>query len=302
MNKVDLIGYACGWGAKVRQCKDGPLALRIMDLSEHLNKEGVSSHWENIIRSDIELAVGQLRDPLPVIVDYCNSIYNQTRNALKSGLFPVLLGGDHSMAIGTWSAVFEHIHKKGPLGLIWIDAHMDSHTAETSHSGMYHGMPLSYLLGFGNDKLAAIGSKKSKLKPEHVCLVGVRSYEEEEVNFLQDLGVKIFFMKDIRQQGLDSVMQQAVSIATHETAGFGLTIDLDVFDPSAAPGVGSPEFGGLLRDETLDSVHGLALHPKIKAIEIAEFNPHRDEENKTANLIKDMLAVMFDQKNKNKAS
>ena len=143
MERIDLIGYTCGWGAKRIECRDGPVALKIMDIPAQLRKVGKSAYWSHFSHSDKEDSLLNKRDPLPIIAEYCDNVYQQVTKAVKHDDFPVVLGGDHSMAIGTWSAIANSLKEGQNLGLIWIDAHMDSHTRDTSHSGAYHGMPIS---------------------------------------------------------------------------------------------------------------------------------------------------------------
>ena len=201
-----------------------------------------------------------------------------------------VVGGDHSCAIGTWSGAAAGLD--GPLGLIWVDAHMDSHTPATSPSGAVHGMPLACLLGYGPPSLAELGGPRPKLRPENVCLVGVRSFEPEEARLLDELGVRIFHMDEVERRGLSVVMHEALDRCQRQTAGFGLTIDLDAIDPFDAPGVGSPENGGICGKDLANSLEQIGDHPNLVGVEIAELNPDKDIDGKTAELVYRLLASM----------
>jgi ornithine--oxo-acid transaminase len=212
--------------------------------------------------------------------ELCVRLSRRVQSIVERNAFPLVLGGDHSCAIGTWSGVSEAVRARGPLGLIWIDAHMDAHTPATSPSGALHGMPLACLLGHGEASLVTL-MKGHSLDPRHVCVVGVRSFETDEAELLSRLGVRVFSMDEIDQRGLGQVMSDAHAIATHGTAGFGITIDLDVIDPAEAPGVGTPVPWGL---ESAALAHALAAvsgDPRLVAAEIAEYNPRADSEAHT---------------------
>jgi arginase len=201
----------------------------------------------------------------------------------------IVVGGDHSCAIGTWSAASLAIRDRGSLGLVWIDAHMDSHTPQTSPSGAAHGMPLACLLGYGDPELTELLDPKPKLEPRHVCLVGVRSYEEEEAGLLNHLGVRVITMEEIHRHGLAWAMEQAFERASEGTAGYGISIDLDAIDPTEAPGVGSPAPDGLHGQELVAGLARLPEQPILLGIEITEFNPLHDQDNCTAHLVCDLL-------------
>ncbi|MDB2414990.1 arginase [Rickettsiales bacterium] len=273
MKPIDLIGYSCGAGAKIKECSKGP---------EYLYKFGISDKLKNATWHHIP------KDSKESVLESCKLLYLQVTKSLKSKKFPVTLGGDHSMAIATWSAVTDYYKATESFGLIWIDAHMDAHTQETSHSGAVHGMPLSYLLGYGNDEISKI-CDITKINPKHLCLIAIRSYEPEEKAFLDLLGVKIFYMQDINKRGIDSVIDEAVNIVTNKTKGFGLSIDLDGIDPSIAPGTGSTEADGLTKDQVKIILQKTLHKSELKCLEIAEYNPDLDENDITAKLILEIL-------------
>ncbi|HKF73186.1 MAG TPA: arginase family protein, partial [Stellaceae bacterium] len=178
--------------------------------------------------------------------------------------------------------------RRAPFGLIWMDAHLDAHTVETTPSMNAHGMSAAVLLGHGLPEFLKVGG--GALRPEHLCYVGVRSYEVAEWALLRRLGVRIFYMEEVHERGLAAVMADALAIATRGTRGFGLTIDLDGFDPADVPGVGLPVAGGLRGTEAAAVLRGIARDPRLRAVEIVEYAPALDRDHRTAQLVVDLLA------------
>jgi arginase len=177
----------------------------------------------------------------------------------------------------------------GRLGLVWIDAHMDSHTPATSHTGRLHGMPLAWLLGELDDPLYGLAA--GVVDPRHVCLVGVRSYEPEEDERLRRLGVRVVFMDEIRRRGIDAVLAEALDIAGAGTSAFGVSIDLDVVTPEDAPDVGTPVAGGVTSEELARALVAIAARPSLAAIELVEYSPRLDRDGRTARVALDLLAA-----------
>ena len=208
-------------------------------------------------------------------------------DARREARLPCVLGGDHSCAGGTWSGVARTLD--GALGLVWIDAHMDSHTPSTSHTGRLHGMPLAWLLGQADDPLYGLAS--GVLKPEHVCLVGVRSYEPEEDERLRRLGVRVVFMDEVHARGIDAVLGEAIGIARAGTTGFGVSIDLDVVSPDEAPNVGTPVSGGVTSAELARSLEQVAGEPSLAALELVEYSPRLDRDGATARVALSLLSA-----------
>jgi arginase len=210
----------------------------------------------------------------------------------REGRFAVI-GGDHSCAIGTWSGVAHARRTFGPIGLVWIDAHMDSHTPETSHSGALHGMPLACLLGRGEARLTQLMTRSPKLVAAHTCVVGARSFEPEEAALLDELGVRVIARSELKTLALRDAIGEAVAIAASAPGGFGITIDLDVIDPVDAPGVGSPEPGGIPAQQLIDALAPIRHHPALLGVEIAEYNPFRDRGDKTADLVIHLMSTLL---------
>ena len=285
MKEIVVIGAAGGYGARNHACQDAPEVLRTFDFLDQLKQSGIAYHWDGIVHLQENHA-----DPLFSVVEMCTLLADKTGKILSEGNFPIVVGGDHSCAIGTWSGVKSAIH--GRLGLIWIDAHMDSHTFQTSKSRAIHGMPLAALLGYGDERLTHVASPFPKLLPEDVCLIGVRSFEEEEAKLLKQVGVRVFFMEEIWRRGIDQVLEEALSIVGRETAGFGVSIDLDALDPEEEPGVGSPVPGGFLKVELSAALKRLRGEKRLLAIEVVEYNPYLDRKFATARAISDLLTAM----------
>lgn len=286
MRPIHIIAVASGIGALDPGCAEGPDAILHSGLIERLKQQGLDISWGETLRP----APGGT--PLSVIRDLNGLVAHQVCDSLMAGNFPLVVGGDHSCAIGTWSGAALSLKTFGQLGLVWIDAHMDSHTPETTPSGAIHGMPLAALLGYGAPELVGLAGFSPKLLPRHVCLVGVRSYESGEAALLQRLGVRIFFMTEVKQRGIDSVMAEAFAIARNGTAGFGISIDLDAFTPRESPGVSTPVRDGIRHLELDRVLRGVTTLPDMVALELAEFNPLRDHRRRTLDLIGDVLSAI----------
>ena len=273
---IIVIGAASCAGAPDPGCAEGPDALRRYRVFHDTPLQHVE--WDAILR----VPRAQQDTPLHAVASLGARLADEVAAVLRAGNFPLVVGGDHSCAIGTWSGVHRALTDRGPLGLIWIDAHMDSHTFATTPSGQIHGMPLACLLGHGDATLTSIDGAEAKLRPEHVCLIGVRSFEAGEAALLHRLGVRVFEMAEIRRRGLTEVFDEALAIVRHGTAGFGVSVDLDALDPEEEPGVGTPVPGGLTRAELADALSRLRGDPAFVAMEIVEYNPRRDRGHATA--------------------
>lgn len=280
METLSLIGYASGIAANNSGCGDSPRYLQRSTLPQSYFQ------WHEMLQPSRNTA-----SKLETVAALCQALAMTTKQLTEARKQFAVIGGDHSSAIGTWSGVQTAIAHK-PLGLIWIDAHLDSHTPETTPSGNIHGMPLACLLGYGDNKLTQMLSSTPKILPENLCIIGARSYEQEEFELLQKLKVKIFFMDDIKAIGLQTVITQALKIVTANTAGYGLSIDLDAVDPSDAPGVGCPEADGLNGKDLCDTLQIIHGFTKPLGTEIVEFNPHRDQNRLTEQLITKLLAIL----------
>ena len=279
--QIELIGAAWGLGGADPGCADAPKVL-IPLLAQRLAACGAAT----IAGPILEPQAGERRKQYAVS-KLCGQLAGAVADARRRSRLPCIIGGDHSCAGGTWTGVARTV--QGALGLVWIDAHMDSHTPATSHTGRLHGMPLAWLLGQDDDPLYGLGA--GVLKPQHVCLVGVRSYEPEEDERLRRLGVRVVFMDEVRSRGIDAVLDEALDIATAGTSGFGVSIDLDVVTPEEAPNVGTPVAGGVTSGELARALQEVAGRPALSAIELVEYSPRLDREGLTGRVALDLLSA-----------
>lgn len=289
MKKVAIIGVASGLGARDQACQDGPAVLRSLDFFSDLCENGGYFQWDAVIHPAQAVSV------LQGIGGVCAQLATRVAAAYGRGEFPLVLGGDHSCAIGTWSGIAQALKNQGEVGLLWIDAHMDSHTFATTPSGAIHGMPLACLLGHGERTLTDIAFPGNKLAPGNVCLIGTRSFEAGEAALLEKLGVRIYGMGEIRERGFASVFREALGKISQNTAGFGISLDLDALDPQEEPGVGSPAPGGLFRSELTDVLRTMHRPPHFLALEIVEYNPYRDRNFATAKATCELVAAVTPQ-------
>jgi arginase len=285
MKPVHIIGAASGVGAPDHGCAKGPWALQHSHAFRHI------AHRPRVTWQETLYARPSHGDtPLALVHDLCERLCVDVRDALVAGTLPVVVGGDHSCAIGTWSGVHAFLGAGQAPGLLWLDAHMDSHTPETTYSGAINGMPLACLLGVGDRRLVEVGGAGPKLQPEHTVLLGVRSYEPEEAEFLERMGVRVMAAPELSRRGFDACFAEALEVVRQAAVGFGISIDLDVFEPRRVPGVGSAEPCGLQPEPVLASLAGLRMAPDLLAVEITEFNPDRDIEGRTAALLSSLIA------------
>ena len=286
--RVRIIGAASGIGAQDRGCEDGPVAFHRSQAWHELEHHPRLDWGETLYAL---AAAGHA--PIARIAELNRRLVDRVSATLAEGEFPLIIGGDHSVAIGTWSGVARFVGK--PPGLLWIDAHLDSHTPETSYSGAVHGMPLACLLGRGDKRLLGLGIDGLQIDPKHTVVLGPRSWEAEEAAFLARMGVRVIGADEIDERGLAACFDEAVAIVSDAANGYGITLDLDAFDPAAAPGVGSPEPKGLAVGEVRAGLQKLTGSEKLRALEIVEYNPDRDRHGITAKLIADVIGDLLGQ-------
>ncbi|MGB4064279.1 MAG: arginase [Azonexus sp.] len=284
--RIRIIGAASGIGAQDRACEDGPVAFHRSQAWHELEHHPLIDWGKTLFapQGDHASITGR-------IAALCRNLADEVALALRAGEFPVVIGGDHSVAIGTWSGVARAIVE--PIGLLWIDAHLDSHTPETSYSGAIHGMPLACLLGRGDKRLLNIGLEGTQISAAHTVVLGPRSYEPEELEFLQRMQVRIIDSDEILRRGFAACLDEAIAIVASAPAGFGVTLDLDAIDPRLAPGVGSPEPDGLVVHDAVEAMRRIGGLPGLKALEIVEYNPDRDRHGTTAGLISDLIGELL---------
>lgn len=287
--RVAVIGVASGYGAGDPACQDGSEVIRALRFLSDLEAVDDGLHWDEPIR----LALPHPADALDAVENIAVQLADRVGQHLEQGDFPLVIGGDHSCAIGTWSGVKRALGATARLGLIWIDAHMDSHTMATSATRHIHGMPLASLLGRGDPRLSGVAGAGAKLLPDDVCLIGVRSFEADEVILLRQLGVRVYFMHEVRRRGLSEVFAEALYRVAAHTRGYGISIDLDALDPAQGPGVGTPVPGGLLRTDVTDALALARGDVRLRAVEIVEYNPYRDEHFVTARAVHDLCRSLI---------
>lgn len=284
--KVSALGVPMDLGGGRRGVDMGPSAMRIAGLERAVRSLGLD--FEDL--GNVEVHAPERRDPrnpkarfLNEIADCCRSLRGEVEDVLASGSFPLVIGGDHSIAVGTVAGISSHYHaKQQRIGLIWFDAHSDMNTPETSPSGNIHGMPLASILGYGPEELVNCGTRTPMVDVKNAVLVGVRSIDPTERELVLDSGIKCFTMREVDMLGMHRVMKEAIEIATDGTAGFHLSFDLDGTDPSLAPGVGTPVPGGTNYRESHLVMEMAAASGKLLGLELTEINPILDERNATA--------------------
>jgi arginase len=289
MKSAHLIGVPLDLGGARRGVDMGPSAFRIAGLGERIASLG----YTVVDKGDLPAPIPEtqeLRDErkkyIRDIAKVCQKLYQTTLQSLDEGVMPIVLGGDHSVAAGSVAAVADWAKRTRdlPIGLLWIDAHGDMNTPATSLSGNVHGMPLAALLGPEPAELARIGTLSPKVLPAHTVIIGVRNLDEREKVAVRDSHVHVFTMKDIDRQGIASIVEQAVTIAGVGTAGIHVSFDMDVCDPTIAPGVGTPVKGGLNYREAHMVMEIVADSAALTSLDLVEVNPTLDERNMTAQL------------------
>lgn len=286
-----LIGYASGIAANNPGCAEGPLQLQKHLLDQQLSEQHLLTHWQAMLMP----RSGDKSDKLQRVLELNTELAAITFDLVQQEQRFAVLGGDHSCAIGTWSGVAAALEQQpeSELGLIWIDAHMDSHTFETSATGNIHGMPLAALLGYGDPALTQIAIPRPKIDPKRLVLIGIRSFEKEEEQLLQRLGVRIYNMPEIEQRGLDTVFAEAIAYVKKNCLRFGVSLDLDGIDPFDAPGVGVPEANGISGENLCRVLCQLRQETSLIGVEVVEYNPYHDKDLKTERLIKEILLSIF---------
>ena len=290
---IAIIGAPMDLGAGRRGVDMGPSAMRLANLNEKLASLGyVVEDLGNVVVDQPETAPAGPANAryLPQIAHTCARLAAMVEKAAKAGRVPLVLGGDHSAAIGTVAGMSRHFRKqRRKLGLIWIDAHADMNTPESSPSGNVHGMPLACCIGLGPRELTRIGSYSPKVEPGSAAIVGLRSVDDIERLNVRGAGVHPFTMRDIDERGLRSVVREAIEIASAGTAGFHLSLDMDAVDPREAPGVGTPVRGGITYREAHLAMEIVCDSGLMASMEVVEVNPVIDEANRTALLAVELV-------------
>ena len=285
-SSIAILGAPLDLGAGRRGVDMGPSALRLAGLNARLASLGymIEDLGNVSVAQQESTPTGDEKAKyLPQIAKTCAKLADMVETAVNTGQFPLVLGGDHSIAIGTVAGVAHHYHQRGEsIGLIWIDAHADMNTPESSPSGNVHGMPLACCIGQGPRELTHIFDYAPKVAGKNVVLIGIRDVDVNEREFVRESGVTAFTMRDIDERGLRTVMDEALKIASNGTAGFHLSLDMDSVDPDEAPGVGTPVRGGMTYREAHLAMETICDCSRMVSMEIVEVNPVLDEANRTA--------------------
>jgi arginase len=283
---IAVIGAPMDLGAGRRGVDMGPSALRIAGLNEKLAQLGYESEDLGNVQVDqpeSSPAGAPKARYLTQIAHTCVRLAEMVERAAERGRTPLVLGGDHSCAVGTVAGMARHFRAQGrSIGLIWIDAHADMNTPESSPSGNVHGMPLACIIGLGPSELTLIAGAAPMVAPGNVAIVGLRSVDEIERLNVRGTGVHPSTMRDIDERGLRNVMQEAIHFASSGTAGFHLSLDMDAVDPGEAPGVGTPVHGGITYREAHLALELVCDSGLMTSLEVVEVNPVMDEANRTA--------------------
>jgi len=285
---IHLIGVPLDLGGNRRGTDMGPSAFRIAGIAEQLSRLGRTVIDKGNIATPIPEVKGE-GDPrkryVKDIARVCQKLFQSALSSLEDGALPIALGGDHSLGAGSVAAAAAHLRNRGDkLGLIWVDAHGDMNTPETSTSGNVHGMPLAALLGPEPAELARLSGETPAVPAEHTVVVGVRNLDEQEKQRIRAAKITVFTMKDVDRLGIAQVMERALSIACQDTGGLHVSFDMDVCDPTIAPGVGTAVKGGLDYREAHMVMEMIAECGRLTSVDLVEVNPTLDLRNTTAEL------------------
>lgn len=292
--KLSIIGVPMDLGQNRRGVDMGPSAIRYAGVVERL--EQLRLNIEDL--GDIEISrpnlnndqkVDNLRN-LQEIAEGSLRLAEKVDEVVQQGSFPLVLGGDHSIAMGTLAGISKHYEN---LGVIWYDAHGDLNTGDSSPSGNIHGMPLAVSLGIGHEKLTNILGYTPKIKPENIVIVGARSLDEGEKELIKDKGIKVYTMHEVDRMGMPTVISETMDYLKKRTDGVHLSLDLDGLDPNEAPGVGTPVIGGLSYRESHLAMEMLSQSQMITSAEFVEVNPILDEKNKTAGMAVGLMGSLL---------
>jgi arginase len=288
MKAVHIIGVPLDLGGNRRGTDMGPSAFRIAGIADQLTRLGL----QVTDKGDIDAPIPEKKgagDPhkryVKEIAKVCQRVYQTSLATFEEGAMPIVLGGDHSLGAGSVAAASTFMRRSGkPLGLIWVDAHADMNSPNSSESGNVHGMPLAALLGNEPSELVQFAPDAPAILAKHTVLVGIRNLDDVEKTIVRGANVHVFTMKDIDRLGIGEVMERAIAIVTKDTGGFHVSYDLDACDPMVAPGVGTPVKGGLSYREAHVVMETIAETGLLTSFDLVEVNPTLDIRNTTAEL------------------
>jgi arginase len=286
--RVSILGVPLGYGCDTAGVDLGPAALRVAKLSPRIAKLGYEVRDLGNVRIPV---VEPATNPCPEIKHLaeiqgvCEELAGEVRKILEDGELPIILGGDHSIAIGSIAGVASfYRERKQSLGLIWFDAHADMNTPETTPSGNVHGMPLSALFGYGAPELTNVAGFAPKLDPRFCAHIGARDVDPGERELIRRLGLRFFTMREIDERGMSTCIDEAIAIASQAPAGYSVTLDVDALDPGDAPGSGTVVRGGLTYREAHLAMEKIAEAGGMRSFEVVEINTALDNNNRTAQL------------------
>ena len=290
---IELIGVPIDLGAGRRGVDMGPSAIRIADLEARLEQLGYKvedyGDLDVMIPETQQVGKGSLRYK-EAILKTCAELCREVERSLVDGRMPLVLGGDHSLAIGSIAGSTNHFARRGEaLGLIWFDAHGDANTPETTPSGNIHGMSLAVSLGLGDPELVNLGERAPKVQARNTVLIGIRDLDQGERETLKRTGCTVYTMRDLDERGMRDVVDEAIRIASDGTSAIHLSFDMDVIDPEDAPGTGTPVWGGITYREAHLAMEMINDRAEIAAIDVVEVNPVLDSQNMTGILAAELL-------------
>jgi arginase len=294
---IDIIGVPVDLGAGRRGVDMGPSAIRVADLEARLEALGHKvldlGDLDVMIPETQKVGEGKLKYKAPILAA-CDDLRKAVQSSLKKGRLPLVLGGDHSIAIGSVAGSTGYYATRGEsLGLIWFDAHGDANTPESTPSGNIHGMSLAVSLGMGDPDLVNLGGRAPKVLSRNTVLIGIRDIDAGERDTLKKSGVTVYTMRDLDERGMRDVVDEAIRIASDGTVGVHLSFDLDVVDPEDAPGTGTPVWGGITYREAHLAMELLSDRAQIVAIDLVEVNPVLDTQNMTGILAAELAQSLM---------
>ncbi len=298
--RIQIVGVPLDLGAGRRGVDMGPSALRVAGLARAVQKLGheVSDYGDLDVSLPETSAAGRdnlrFAESVRHIDEQLAAVIEKT---LADGMVPLVLGGDHSIAIGSVAGCAAHYARRGEqIGLVWLDAHGDCNTPQTTPSGNIHGMSLACILGLGDPAFTELHVRQRKVDPANTALVGIRDLDPGEQDNLRGLGVTVFTMREIDEIGMSAVMHRAIAVASRGTAGIYAQLDMDVLDPEEAPGTGTPVVGGVTYREAHLAMELLADSRKVIALDVVEINPILDERNRTAQIAIELICSALGKK------
>lgn len=296
MTTIEVLGVPMDLGQSRRGVEMGPSAVRHAQLEARLEALGHTVQDAGDIAVPTRETIAAVRglDYLDTITDVCGTLAVRTGDIVSRGHTPLVIGGDHSIAAGSIAGVAAALSTRGErLGVLWIDAHGDLNTPESSDTGNIHGMPLAHLLGHGHPPLVQVGGTEASILAEHVAIIGARDLDQAERRHAIEWGVRVYTMREIDERGMRAVMQEAIGRVSTGTGGIHVSLDLDFVDPREAPGVGTPVRGGATWREAHLAMETLADTGRIVAMDLVEVNPVLDEFNQTAELAVGLVSSAF---------